>query len=63
MWVEFNASQVYDPGKTRSIVNYKFLRCTPRWKRECYRAKPRGAISRRSLLVERLTIGAVDEAF
>jgi hypothetical protein len=63
MGMQFNASQVHNPSETRRPIDHKFL-CSPTGrKRECHGAEPRRSINGRSLLIERLALGSIDEAF
>ena len=60
--MQLDAAEVDDPRESRRIVDDDFLRRASRRKRERDRAQPVGTLLRRALLIERLALGAVDEA-
>ena len=59
--VQLEAAEVDDPGEAGGVVDDDLLGGPPRRKREGGGAKPAGALLGRSLLVEDLALGAVDE--
>src|SRR5580700_49148 len=61
MRVQFDTTQIYDPSKPRRIIDNDLFGCSTRWKRQGNGSQPGGALSGRSLLIERFTLGAVDE--
>jgi len=60
MRMQLDASKVYNPRKSRSVIDDDFFRSASRRERERDRSQPQGALRRCSLLIERLTFGAVD---
>ena len=60
--MQLDAAEVDDPGEPRRVVDHDLLGRAPGRKRERHRAQPVGPLLRRALLVERLALGAVDEA-
>jgi hypothetical protein len=63
MRVQLNASQIHNPGKPGCVVHDKFFRRSAGWKRQRNRAKPRWMVGRSAFLVERLSLGSVNESF
>ena len=60
--VQLDAAEVDDPGQARGVVDDDLLGGAARGKRQRHRAQPGRPLVGRALLVERLALGAVDEA-
>ena len=62
MRMQLDAAEVDNPRQPRRVVDHDLLGRAPRRKRQRHRAQPRRPLVGRALLVERLALGAVDEA-
>src|SRR5262245_16469699 len=59
--MQFDATQIYDPCESRSLIDHDFFRSASRRKRKRHCSHPLRVLRRRALLIKRLTFGAVDE--
>ena len=61
MGVQFDATQIDDPGKPSRVIDDDLFRSSARREREGNCSQPWRPLSGRTLLIKRLTLGAVDE--